>query len=231
MNASSPSGTAPAVLDKYLVFVFGVLFISVLLWLVFRTDAPLTEDQARLVHLVSALAAAGFGAALPGRLQVRHRWLLRASGSLALFVLVYVFQPERAVTPPGVWPKTDPSRVVEDHLRLTDAGRYGEAYDALSPEGKKRFSRDEVIEVFRTHRTPFGDVEKRVRNGVSSVATLPDGTVGPFKLYAFVTTFKDGNRVHEPIWVMAVDKNTWGVLFHNVFPCLNNQCGNAPETP
>ena len=222
-------GPAPTGVDKYLVFAFGVAFVSVLLWLVFRTNEPLNEDQGKLVHLVSALAAAGFGAALPGALQVRHRLLLRASGAVALFVLVFVFQPQRAVAPAGTWPTTDATKQVERHLGLTDAGRYSDAYDGLASEGKKRFSRQEFIDAFIAGRESYGEVVKRVKLGVSGVSTLPDGTKGPFKVYGFVTTFKSGATAQEPVWAMAVGRNDWAVLFHNVFPCPANNCGVPPE--
>lgn len=229
MNESVNFGRSPSGIDKYLVFAFGVIFVSVLLWLVFRTNQPLTQDQAKIVHLVSALAAAGVGAALPGTIQVRYRLLLRASGAVALFVLVFVYEPQRAVAPPGTWPTTDPSTVVERHLGLTDAGRYSDAYDELAPEAKKRFSKQELMDALRTGRQPYGEVMKRVKVGVSSVSTMQDGTTGPFKIYGFVTTYKSGITTQDSVWAMALGRNDWGVVFHNIFSCPDNKCGAPPE--
>lgn len=232
MSENGSLSRAPTVIDKYLVFAFGVAFVSVLLWLVFRTNEPLNRDQAKLVHLVSALAAAGVGAALPGTLELKHRLLLRASGAVALFVLVFVFEPQRAVAPDGTWPKSEASSVVERHLGLTDAGRFSDAYDALAPEARRRFSRQEFVDAFKVGRERYGEVLKRVKAGVSGAATLPDGTKGPFKVFGFVTTFKSGATVQEPVWAMAIGKDEWAVLSHTVTPCQDANCGAPPpEAP
>src|SRR5689334_9961392 len=154
-DQSSRSASTSSV-DKYLVFAFGVVFVSVLLWLVFRSNDPLNDDQANLVRLVSALAAAGVAAAVPGvsGATLRYRTLLRASGAIVVFILVYVYQPQRAVAP-GIWPKPDAKQAIERHLGLTDAGKYDEAYDELSPEGKKRFARSEFVAAFKAGREGF----------------------------------------------------------------------------
>ena len=109
-NIGGPANSGPtSEVDKYLVFAFGVIFVSVLLWLVFRTNTALNADQAKLVRLVSALAAAGFAAAIPGvsKATIRYRTLLRASGAIVVFVLVFIYEPQRAVAPPGTWPASD----------------------------------------------------------------------------------------------------------------------------
>jgi hypothetical protein len=216
--------------DKYLVFAFGVAFVSVLLWLVFRTNTPLNADQARLVRLVSALAAAGVAAAVPGiaHTDLRYRKLLRASGAIVLFFLVYIYEPQRAVAPPGTWPTKDASAVVDRHLSLIDSGNYEQAYAELSAEGRKRFTKQEFVEAFRDGRQGFGAVQTRVRTGVSGVTALPDGTAGPFKVYGYVTTFAGGVSALEPVWIIASGPEDWGVIFHNVYPCPANQCGAPP---
>jgi hypothetical protein len=168
--------------DKYLVFAFGVIFVSVLLWLVFRETTPLSAEKAKIVHLVSALAAAGVGAALPGNIDIKHRSWLRASGAVALFVLVFVYEPARSVAPAGTWPDYDPDQVIQHHLSLIDKGDYEAAYHGLSAESKKQFSKAELIKLFNTYRKPFGEVKNR---SLIAIQTLPEfqGLIGPFKGY------------------------------------------------
>jgi hypothetical protein len=223
------SGAGPASqVDKYLVFAFGVVFVSVLLWLVFRSSDPLNEDQAQLVRLVSALAAAGVAAAVPGvsRTTLRYRTWLRAGGAIVVFIVVFVYQPQRAVAP-DIWPVRSASEAIERHLTLTDAGKYDEAYDELSSEGKRRFSRSEFVSAFKAGREGFGPVQQRVMTGLTGMSTLPDGTHGPFKVYSYVTTFQSGTTVLEPVWAVAEGKRDWKVVFHNVLPCPGNQCATT----
>lgn len=215
--------------DKYLVFAFGVIFISVLLWLVFRETTPLTEDKAKLVHLVSALAAAGVGAALPGNIDIQHRTWLRAGGAVALFVLVFVYDPARSVAPPGTWPNEDPDRVIQRHLSLIDKGDYDAAYDGLSAEAKKQYSKAEFIKLFSAYRMPFGDVKSRNLIGINTLAEF-QGLKGPFKGYGYITSFASGVTAQEPIWTIVTGKNEWGVFSHVIYPCPNNQCG-IPSQP
>lgn len=78
-------------IDRLLAFVFGSVFL--LLLLVIAISFPNTQGLLPMAfRIVLALAAAGFGAVIPGLLNVQvqtgQQLLIRASGALALFVLV-----------------------------------------------------------------------------------------------------------------------------------------------
>lgn len=106
-------------LQLILAFVFGCIFVSVLLAIALVIPEPTTQ-QMFIFRVVLALAAAGVGAVIPGFLDVTGKiWeiSLRATGALALFVLIY------RINPPGLAaksalpkPKPPVRRKVRPHL-------------------------------------------------------------------------------------------------------------------
>jgi hypothetical protein len=83
--------------DKILAFTFGVVFVVVMLYIALYVPNP-TETQWFIFRVVLALAAAGVGAVLPGLLNVEAGPYVRAGGALALFVIVYWFNPPKLIT-------------------------------------------------------------------------------------------------------------------------------------
>jgi VIT1/CCC1 family predicted Fe2+/Mn2+ transporter len=83
-------------LNFVLAFVFGVVFITVILVLVIFIPNP-TKTQAHVFSVVLALAAGAFASVLSGMLNVRlkfgKRLAIGATGALAVFVIVYFFMP------------------------------------------------------------------------------------------------------------------------------------------
>jgi hypothetical protein len=83
--------TGRLTIDQLLAFVFGALFVLVLLAIaiVFPNPQGLLPTAFRIIL---ALAAAGVGAVIPGLLNIRiqtgNQLFIRAAGALALFVLV-----------------------------------------------------------------------------------------------------------------------------------------------
>jgi small GTP-binding protein len=94
----------------------GVGFVLLLLALAVFIPEP-TDFQIFTFRMVMALAAAGFGALIPGFIEVRFKNWLRAGGAMALFVIVYFLNPpglvknlrEKPTSPaPGVLPINAP---------------------------------------------------------------------------------------------------------------------------
>jgi len=83
-------------LQTGIAFLFGIMALGVVLWLSFSTSA-LNDQQAEVLRIVLALAGAGFGAMLPGFLDLQvgagTRLTLRAGGALAIFVVLYFWSP------------------------------------------------------------------------------------------------------------------------------------------
>jgi hypothetical protein len=82
--------------DQIAAFGFGVVFITVMLVVSLRVPTP-SETQWFVFRVILAAAAAGVGAVVPGLLVVRVHGYIRAGGALALFVLVYWFNPPKLV--------------------------------------------------------------------------------------------------------------------------------------
>ena len=78
--------------DKILAFVFGVVFIVVLL-LVAVFDRNPTPLAIFIYRVILALAAAGIGAVIPGMIDVNVAPVIRAGGAVALFIIIYWFRP------------------------------------------------------------------------------------------------------------------------------------------
>lgn len=86
-------------LHKRLAFAFGVIFVCVLLFIAIRVPEP-TEFQLFVFRVVLGLAASGIGAIIPGFINMAIRKEIRIAGALALFVLVYLYNPAQLITRP-----------------------------------------------------------------------------------------------------------------------------------
>lgn len=78
-------------LETLLSFLFGVIFVGLLLFL-----QP-NKDQKDLYHIVISLAAAAVAAVIPGMLNISaragKRLTIRAAGAMAVFVIIYLINP------------------------------------------------------------------------------------------------------------------------------------------
>lgn len=83
--------------QRYAAFAFGVVFVIALLVLALFVPNP-TPFQYTVFRVVLALAAAGAAAMIPGFLQVTIAEWLRAGGALAVFVIVFFYNPAQLVT-------------------------------------------------------------------------------------------------------------------------------------
>lgn len=90
-------------------FAFGAVLIAVLLGIAFAAPNP-TSFQYTVFRIVLALAAAGVAAMIPGFLNVEVGTAIRASGAIAVFVIVYFFSPAAIVVTPDLPP---PPKVVD----------------------------------------------------------------------------------------------------------------------
>lgn len=81
--------------EKKAGFAFGVIFITAIFLAVLFI--PVTSpEQTFVFRTILALAAAGVGGVLLGRLDLKgsmNKWTIRAGGALAIFVIVYMFSP------------------------------------------------------------------------------------------------------------------------------------------
>jgi hypothetical protein len=92
-------------MQTVLAFVFGVCFVATILTIALVKPNP-TSYQFGVFKTVLALAGAGVAAVIPGFLEVRFREWLRAGGALAVFIVLYFFNPAGMIIPT---PKTQAS--------------------------------------------------------------------------------------------------------------------------
>lgn len=77
--------------ETLLAFAFGVICVLLLLFL--RPQS----GQEQTFRIVMSLAAAGIAAVIPGMLNIKvtggKRFVIRAAGAMAVFVIVYLINP------------------------------------------------------------------------------------------------------------------------------------------
>ena len=78
--------------EKILAFIFGVVFVVVLLYAAFAVPNP-TAFQYTIFRIVLALAAAGVAGMFSGFLNIQISNWLKAGGALAVFAIVYFYAP------------------------------------------------------------------------------------------------------------------------------------------
>jgi hypothetical protein len=93
--------------QRNLAFIFGVGFVVVLLVLAPFFPRP-SPFQYLVFRIVLALAAAGVAAMLPGFLHAQVHGAVKAGGALAVFVVVYYFNPASLVTSDPMSPPVRP---------------------------------------------------------------------------------------------------------------------------
>ena len=109
------------------IFVFGVVFVTAILALAIFFPNP-TGFQYTVFRIVLAVAVAGVAAFIPGLLHVQISTWLRASGALAIFVIVYFYSPAELVQQPPVPPKGEEVTVSTESL--SGAGPLGAPREA-----------------------------------------------------------------------------------------------------
>lgn len=78
----------------------GIVFlIAILLIAIFFPDP--TNFQYTVFRIILALAAAAFATVIPGIIEVNINKMLKATGALAVFVIVYFYSPANLVVQPG----------------------------------------------------------------------------------------------------------------------------------
>lgn len=196
------------VTDKLLAFIFGVVFLSIILLIAIFIPNP-TGFSYTIFRIVVALAAAGIGAVIPGFLNVSFRNLLRAGGAVALFIIVYFFAPAAigstdGITPPP--PVTHASPVAKSWLQKVDGGLYKQAYQSMSKTFQKTYAMDEVSNLIKGERIHLGAVESRVLNSTTHAVNPPGQPRGHYVAYGFKTRFANEERpIYEAVQVFGED--------------------------
>ncbi len=112
--------------EKIVVFICGVVLLVTILVIVLFVPNP-SSAQLWVFRAIVAVAAAGFAAFLPGALNVQVSNYVKAGGAVAVFVIVYLFNP--------------PELVSQKKVKVHE-GMLGNLYDHLQslPESDRNFT-------------------------------------------------------------------------------------------
>ncbi|AUT60228.1 DUF4019 domain-containing protein [Paraburkholderia terrae] len=220
-------------IDLLLCFVFGVIFVSVMLY--FATSIPNPSPFSFTVFIVVlALAAAGVGAMLPGTFELRYKKTLRAAGGFAMFCIVLAFSAKIQQTVVHYEePKEAPEPVALNYLNEVDSENLKGSWDMLDPVARATIARsfDDYKTVYK-YRTELGTAESRKFTG-TSVAESPSGQpLGLYRNMVFVTKFSKANGCRVEVVVLrATESLKWKPFSHQIspsnVPCAPGEAGTT----
>jgi len=213
-------------LEVWVVFVFGVLALSALF-----AVAILAPDHNALLITISrvtlALACAGIAAIIPGFLDVELGKgainAIRAGGALAVFVLVFFFNPPALIAPVQEYPPHVPTPdedympAINTWLRLIDAGDIASAYRIADEKTREEYSLELFRSLYTGYVKPLGKLQRRKLLGANSALVLPTGEKGNFRIITYETKFENGPAQIERILVTAKG-GKWYVRNHTFVP-------------
>jgi hypothetical protein len=208
-------------INVLLAFAFGVAFLVTML--VFATKYPNPSPfQIQVFITTLGLAAAGVGAMLPGTLNVQSKPLFRAGGALALFAVVFFFQPKIAdsvvqIVPPS----TSPEPVAATFLQAVDSGDTPRSWDELDPaaRGVVVDSLNTLQRIYDGYRKPLGAVQSRVLIGTNSLQSPSGLPIGLYEGLSYRTKFADAPECRaEIVTLRATQDLKWRVFSYNISP-------------
>jgi hypothetical protein len=92
-------------IQLYISYAIGVAFALILLYLAIGVSEP-TRWQYTIFRTILSLSAAGIAALLPGDIEIKYKNLIRATGALAVFFVVYKINPAELAGIPEPNPTT-----------------------------------------------------------------------------------------------------------------------------
>lgn len=212
-------------INVLLAFIFGLIFISVML--LFAVKYPNPGNFAQWVFIiVTSLAGAGIGAVIPGLLHVKLPYV-KAGGALAVFVIVLLNKPTivdaigKFIPPPD-----SPLPTALEYIQKSDSGLFEQAWDSLDGAAKETIARDKAayLESYRNGRVPLGAVVSRAQIGTNELVSPQGYPSGIYRIILFRTTFASGDCRLEDVSLRAAEDIKWRVYGHTVgvlpVPCV-----------
>jgi hypothetical protein len=95
MNENNISNSKRA--EKWAAFIFGIAFFLILLLIAIFFPNP-TVFQFYIFRVILAVAAAGVATFIPGFLEVNVPKIIRAGGAIAVFIIIYWWNPPSLYT-------------------------------------------------------------------------------------------------------------------------------------
>jgi hypothetical protein len=220
-------------INTLLGFIFGVIFLSVMLGFAVGFPNP-TPFQLRVFMTALSTAAAGIGAVLPGYIEVRYKNLVRAGGALALFVIVWFFQPviERHIVTLEA-PSQSPDLVVSKFFADLDSGDVAATYRDLDQVSRDTMVPTEALwrQLYDANLKDLGKVETRKLMGVNAFESPSGFPVGIYQQFNYLTKFSNDSGCRpEALIVRATQDKQWRVYSYQISPA-SIECGPAAKAP
>jgi len=208
-------------INVLIAFIFGVVFLAIMLG--FAVWFPNPEPfQVQVFMTVLSLAAAGVGALLPGVFHFQYQKMVRASGALALFGVVWFSQP--AIVKSVVTlqtPSDSADAVIAQFLSDLDSKDPAKSYADLDPLAQQMFVPTITVwqQLYATNLGRLGGLQSRVLSGTNA-ATSPSGLpIGLYQTHTYLSKYEgiQGCR-QEAVTVRATQEKKWQVFSYLISP-------------
>lgn len=179
-------------------FAFGVIFVSVILFLVFSSE-DLNQNKMWVVRVVMSLAAAGVAAVLPGFIDLEGKlpWInitfVRAGGALAVFCLVFIYPIKENLPPPlDIYiPPTLPKATAENWINLISEKKYDIAYGQTSKTFINRYSKENFVELLDPIMTALGELQEKSQVSITSFTSPPGFDIGAYSQQIYKSRYSN----------------------------------------
>lgn len=218
---AKPPSNRTSQIDRWLAFAFGVVFVSILLYLATVVENP-TALAIRVYVTVLALAAAGIGAILPGFLEIKYKNVVRAGGALGLGVLVYSNEPAIGTNVPRFVESNSPAQPVADaFLAAIDSGDPARSWALLPDVARAQVNNSEAEwnELYKNDITPLGATISRLLIGQSRVESPPGAPPGIYRIYTYKSKHaSDSGYRQEGVMLRSNASKSWDVYSYQISP-------------
>jgi hypothetical protein len=235
-NTDSPTidqKTKHANFERYSVFIFGVVFLSVMIILSIWIPEP-TKSQFFTLKLAMALAAAGIGALLPGLLELKIPLIptsfIKASGAIGLFIIVWYTDPAKlainGIAPP---PVAEAPMVGDKFIALLDSKNYQQAYSMFSAVQRQTISEQTFTQLSNNVRVPLGNRTKGPTISNVTPANELMGHPGAFVGLQYQSRYDTQSNVWADFIILIAEEGDWKIQSHIIAPCTPPHCSPIPS--
>lgn len=89
--------------SRYITMAFGAIFFIIILWLIFQHKDP-TNFQKQMLLIILSISAAAVATGIPGFLHFNFNGVVKCSGGMAIFIIVYFINPVKIISDPkNIW--------------------------------------------------------------------------------------------------------------------------------
>jgi len=139
-NHQEPNGHGPASWEKIFAVSCGAVLVVTMLVLAIMIPEP-KPFQYLIFRIIIAVAIAGVASTIPGFIRLDINKWLHAGGAMAVFAIVYFYNPASLVSKPEMTDPQGPTGSNSKELRQKGGRVIGEAAGRLIPEHLGAFSR------------------------------------------------------------------------------------------